>query len=177
MTNLKILKKDRILSTTDLNIDLAEIKTGSGKTFEKLIIDPQNDSVAAITKKKGKILLIKEKKILKNQSFWELPEGPMEFGETALSAIRRNVETLTGYQVLNIKRIGNLFPNLNRNTKEKFLFLVELGDKFTEFNRDFIENISTFTFDQIKRLISQGQINNEKTLAYLMLAESEGYLK
>jgi ADP-ribose pyrophosphatase YjhB (NUDIX family) len=174
---MEILKTNRVLSTTELNIDLAEIKTKSGNTFEKLIIDPQNNSVAAITKKKGKILLIKEKKILKDQSFWELPEGPMQFGETALSAIRRNVEALTGYQVLNIKRIGNIFPNLNHSTREKFIFLVELGDKIAEFNRDFIENISTFTFDQIKKLISQGQITNEKTLASLMLAESEGYLR
>ena len=174
---MKVLTKDRVFSTTDLNIDLARIQTKSGETFEKLILEPQKDYVAAITKRKGKILLIKEKQLLKDQSFWELPEGSIEFGETALSAIRRNVEFLTGYQVLDIKRIGNLFPNLCNNTKEKFLFLVDLGDKLTEFNRDFIENISTFTFDQIKKLISQGLINNEKTLASLMLAESEGYLK
>jgi ADP-ribose pyrophosphatase len=173
---VKILDSQRLFSSKEINIELAKIATPTGKIFEQLFIDPIRNGVAAVVIKKGKIILIKTKRVLWHKPTWEIPGGWIKEGELALSAIRRKVEDETGFKVLDIKRIGNTFPDISMNKKEKFYFFIEVGERIQDFNRDIIESVSTFNIKQIKNLINTGNIIDERTITGLTLAENKGYI-
>ena len=101
----EIVQKDRVLSSQFLNIDLAKIKTKTGKLIEHFVIDPLTNAVAAVVVRNGKIVLVKAKRLFWNNS-WEIPGGWMIPGEIARKSVRRKVEEETGFEVLHIERIG-----------------------------------------------------------------------
>ena len=173
---VKLIDSCRIFSSREINIELAKITTPTGKILEKIFIDPIRNSVAAVVIKKGKIILIKTKRILWHKATWEIPGGFIKDGELALTAVRRKVEDETGLKVININKIGNTFPDISMNKKEKFYFIVEVGDRIQDFNRDIIESVSLFNINQIKRLINNGEIIDERTITGLTFAENKGYI-
>lgn len=100
----------------------------------------------------------------------------MKDGEIALSAIRRKVEEETGYEVKTIHRLGNTLGDLGTSTKQMLYFYVEVGDRILSFNQELVEKVGTFTVDQVKSLINQGEIVDERTLTALMLAKNKELL-
>jgi len=174
---LKILNIERILSTTDLNIDLAEIKTTTGNIIERFIIDPLRNAVVGVACYKGQLILIKTKRFLWDKKTWELPGGWIKDGEIALSAIRRKVEEETGYEVSDIKRLGNTFSDIGMTKKEKFYFFVDVTQKKFHHNEDIVDKVGLFSIQQVKKLIHKGEIIDDRTIAGVMLAESKGFLK
>jgi len=174
---VKILNSDRIFSTSNLNIDLTEIRTTTGKIIEKLVIDPVRDSVVAVTCKNNKILLIQTKRFLWDKMNWELPNGFVNDGEIVLSAVRRNVVEETGHEVSEIVRLGSTFSDISMVKKEEYYFLVEVGDKRYKFDEDLVYKMAFFSMSQVRTLIKQGKIMDNKTITGLMLAENKGCLK
>ena len=129
---MEILNKERLLSTKLLNVDIAEIKTNTGKVLEHYIIEPLRNSVAAVAIKNGKIIMIKTKRLFWDKPCWEIPGGLIQEGEIALSAIRRKVEEETGFSVQSIIRLGSTFGDIGLNKKEKYYFFIELGEKIQD---------------------------------------------
>ena len=98
-------------------------------------------------------------------------------GEAARKSIRRKVEEETGFEVLHIERIGSSIPDISMNHKEKYYFLVEVGNRIKAYNDNIVEKVYSFSLDQIKQFINKGSIIDERTLTGLMLAENKGYIK
>ena len=165
-----------MFSSKLFNISLTKIKTDTGRVIERFVIEPLSKSVAGVVVKNGKVVLVKTRRMFWEDKFWEFPGGWMKDGEIALSAIRRKVEEETGFEVKTIERLGNTLGDLGTSTKQMLYFYVEVGDRILSFNQELVEKVGTFTVDQVKSLINQGEIVDERTLTALMLAKNKELL-
>ncbi|MBT4175032.1 NUDIX hydrolase [archaeon] len=173
---MKVIMKERVCSTPYVNLDKALVETKSNNFIEHFILDYNNNSVAAVVVKDGKLLMLKTNRFICGKVGWEIPGGWMLDGETPLEAIRRKVEDETGYEVSEIKRLGISVPLIGISKKEHLFFFVEVGDKLQKYNNDLVCGLEFFNYNKVIKMVSRGLVFDEATLSGLMLAKADGYV-
>ncbi len=99
----------------------------------------------------------------------------MKEGEVALSAIRRKVTEETGFDVASVQRLGNAFCGMGMTRKEHFYFVVELGQRRFKPDDRTVETIGFFTREQVRMMIINADIIDERSLAGFAFAHTKGY--
>ena len=119
------------------------------------------------------IIMPKVKRHILGGATWELPAGGIIEGESEEEGALRELREETGISISDISRLKKettLIVSQNRLPMFPFIFSIDIGiDEFEQRNHHDheVESISSFTFDKIKKMITNGQIFTSITISIL----------
>lgn len=152
--------------------DRIELPTGQ-KSFREVV--KHSGGVVILAKKEDKILLVKQFRYPMKEVLYELPAGKLEIGEDPFEAAKRELEEETGYCANKWTDLGFVYTSPGYSDEK--LYLYEAEDlEFTHCHPDEGEIIQAFEYkyDDVLKMINNGEINDAKTLCALMRAQIKG---
>ncbi len=149
--------------------DSVELSTGQ-KTFREVV--KHSGGVVILAFKGDKILLVKQFRYPMKEVMLELPAGKLEQGEDPFEAAKRELEEETGYCANKWTDLGYVYTSPGYSDEKLYLYKAE-DLEFTHCHPDEGEIIQAFEYkyDDVLKMIDNGQINDAKTLCALMRAE------
>ena len=146
--------------------DSVELSTGQ-KTFREVV--KHSGGVVILAFKGDKILLVKQFRYPMKEVMLELPAGKLEQGENPFEAAKRELEEETGYCANKWTDLGYVYTSPGYSDEK--LYLCKAEDlEFTHCHPDEGEIIQAFEYkyDDVLKMIDNGQINDAKTLCALL---------
>jgi len=124
----------------------------------------------------GQILFVRQYRHSVGMDLLELPAGTLEKGEDPEVCAHREVREETGMSAASLVKIGEFFLAPGYSTEYMYIYLATnlIPDPLPGDEDEFI-TVETITSSRIPELISQGVIQDAKSLAALYLAQL--YLK
>ena len=117
----------------------------------------------------GRLILVRQYRYAVRQRLWELVAGTMEPGETVLRAARRELLEEAGYRARRVRRLLSFYPSPGFLTER--MHIVEARDLVASQacpEPDERIEVRRFTTAELDRLISNGEIQDGKTLIALL---------
>ena len=152
--------------------DSVELSTGQ-KTFREVV--KHSGGVVILACKEDKILLVKQFRYPMKEVLFELPAGKLEAGEDPFEAAKRELEEETGYCAGKWTKLGYVYTSPGYSDEKLYLYKAE-DLKFTHCHPDEGEIIQAFEYkyDDVLKMIDNGEINDAKTLCALLRAQIKG---
>ena len=152
--------------------DIVELSTGK-KTFREVV--KHSGGVVILALKEDKILLVKQFRYPMKEVLFELPAGKLEAGEDPFEAAMRELEEETGYCAGKWTKLGYVYTSPGYSDEKLYLYKAE-DLKFTHCHPDEGEIIQAFEYkyDDVLKMIDNGEINDAKTLCALLRAQIKG---
>ena len=149
--------------------DKIELSTGS-ESFREVV--KHSGGVVILARKEDKILLVKQFRYPMKKVLFELPAGKLETGEDPFEAAKRELEEETGYCAEKWTKLGYVYTSPGYSDEKLYLFKAE-DLKFTHCHPDEGEIIQAFEYkyDDVLKMIDNGEINDAKTLCALLRAQ------
>ncbi len=146
--------------------DSVELSTGQ-KTFREVV--KHSGGVVILAFKGDKILLVKQFRYPMKEVMLELPAGKLEQGEDPFEAAKRELEEETGYCANKWTDLGYVYTSPGYSDEKLYLYKAE-DLEFTHCHPDEGEIIQAFEYkyDDVLKMIDNGQINDAKTLCALL---------
>lgn len=146
--------------------DSVELSTGQ-KTFREVV--KHSGGVVILAFKEDKILLVKQFRYPMKEVMLELPAGKLEQGEEPFEAAKRELEEETGYCANKWTDLGYVYTSPGYSDEKLYLYKAE-DLEFTHCHPDEGEIIQAFEYkyDDVLKMIDNGQINDAKTLCALL---------
>ena len=170
----KVFGERHIYENHWVNLDLVDVQSPDGTRFEHHVVRMQRVVGVVIPNKDGRILLVRHHRFITATWGWEIPCGIVEETETAIGAAGREVEEETGFRPFGLKPLLAYQPCIGIADTPHELFVasgaVSIGEPTDPTE---VERISWFSFDEVKDLISGGQIHDSPTLLGLFAAASQ----
>ena len=152
--------------------DTIELPTGK-QSFREVV--KHAGGVVILAVKDDKILLVKQFRYPFKEIMYELPAGKLEAGEDPFEAAKRELEEETGYCADKWTNLGYVCTSPGYSDEKLYLYKAE-DLKFTHCHPDDGEIIQAFEYkyDDVLKMINNGEINDAKTLCALLRAEIKG---
>ena len=170
----KVFGKRHIYENHWVNLDLVDVQSPDGTRFEHHVVRMQRVVGVVIPNHDGRILLVRHHRFITSTWGWEIPCGIVENNETAIDASAREVEEETGFRPFGLKPLLAYQPCIGIADTPHEIFVasgaVSVGEPTDPTE---VEQIGWFSFDEVKDLISSGQIHDSPTLLGLFAAASQ----
>ena len=149
--------------------DKIELPSGI-QSFREVV--NHNGGVVILALTGDKILLVKQFRYPIKEIMFELPAGKLEAGEDQFEAAKRELEEETGYCADKWTDLGYVYTSPGYSNEKLYLYKAE-NLKFTHCHPDEGEIIQAFeyTYNDVLKMINNGQINDAKTLCALLRAQ------
>ena len=149
--------------------DTIELPTGK-QSFREVV--KHAGGVVILAVKDDKILLVKQFRYPFKEIMYELPAGKLEAGEDPFEAAKRELEEETGYCADKWTDLGYVYTSPGYSDEKLYLYKAE-NLQFTHCHPDEGEIIQAFeyTYNDVLKMINNGQINDAKTLCALLRAQ------
>lgn len=156
----------RIIKVYKDNVELADGK----KSFREVVRHSGGVVILAI-KDYDKILLVKQYRYPIGEIVLELPAGKLEKGEDPFEAAKRELEEETGYCANKWTDLGYINTSPGFSDEKLYLYLAQ-DLEYTHCHPDEGEIIQAFEYkyDDVLKMIDNGEINDAKTICGLMRA-------
>ena len=152
--------------------DLVEIDDGS-TAYREVVL--HNGGACIALKKDDRYFMVCQYRYSLGKEMLEFPAGKIELGEDPDETILREAVEETGYEALNVKKLGSIIPTCGYCSERIHLYYGEAGKRLGQhFDPDERIDLKLYSFAQIKDLISQGVIDDAKTIALMYRLEMEG---
>ncbi len=152
--------------------DKIELSTGQ-ESFREVV--KHSGGVVILAKKEDKIILVKQFRYPMKEVLYELPAGKLEIGEDPFEAAKRELEEETGYCANKWTDLGYVYTSPGYSDEKLYLYKAE-DLEFNHCHPDEGEIIQAFEYkyDDVLKMIDNGEINDAKTLCALMRAQIKG---
>lgn len=172
----KLLKRKNIYKgkILDLNVDDILIDE-KDKSFREVILHNGGVCIALKDLKDNKFFLVKQYRYVQNKEMLEFCAGKIEKGEDVDKAIKRETIEELGYEVKNLKSLGQMIPTCAYSSEKIYLYYGETKEYVgTNYDDDERINVFKYSFEEIKELIKEGIIDDGKTIALMYKLEMAG---
>jgi ADP-ribose pyrophosphatase len=155
-----------------LEVDRVQLATGHTVTME--IVRHPGSVVLLPMPAPDRIILVRQYRYTIDRSIWELPAGSLERGEDPAVAAARECEEEIGLVPQSVRRMRSFFPTPGFCDEEMIFFrctdLQQPAEDSTA-QKDEDEELEprTFTIDEARRLVIEGEIVDLKTAVGLTL--------
>jgi ADP-ribose pyrophosphatase len=118
----------------------------------------------------GKVALIKQYRHAVAAFLWEIPAGTLEPDEDALACARRELIEETGYEAKGFEKLAEILPAPGYTDEHIHIFLATgLTPVKQKLEDDEVLEVQPTDFDTAIQMIAQGEIQDAKTIAGLLL--------
>lgn len=160
----KIVYKNNFLTFEELEVQLPDGNIGS----RSVIRHPGAAAVVAITEE-NKILFVEQYRKTIDKITLEIPAGKIDKGESPEKTVIRELEEETGYIAKEVELLGNIMTAQGFSDEIIYLYkATNLKKGKKQGDADEFINLKEFTFDEVKTMIKNGEINDSKTLSALL---------
>lgn len=148
------------------NVELAD-----GKKSFREVVRHSGGVVILAFKDEDTILLVKQYRYPTGETVLELPAGKLEKGEDPFEAAKRELEEETGYCANKWTDLGYINTSPGFSDEKLYLYLAQ-DLEYTHCHPDEGEIIQAFEYkyDDVLKMIDNGEINDAKTICGLMRA-------
>ena len=174
-------------------MDLKEKKLESTTLYEGKIIDVYKDKVlcpnghisyreyikhckasCVIAKKdNGKYILEKQYRYPYDEVIIEFPAGKCDLNENPEVTAIRELEEETGYKTNNIKYLGKIYPTCAYSDEVIYCYYADsLEVRKTHLDENEFVEVFEASYDEIKKMIRDGDIKDAKTIACFAFLEA-----
>lgn len=152
--------------------DKIELPTGQ-ESYREVV--KHSGGVVIFAKKEDKVLLVKQFRYPMKEVLYELPAGKLEIGEDPFEAAKRELEEETGYCANKWTDLGYVYTSPGYSDEKLYLYMAE-NLEFTHCHPDEGEILQAleYSYDDILKMIANGEINDAKTLCAIMRAQIKG---
>lgn len=156
----------RIIKVYKDNVELAD-----GKKSFREVVRHSGGVVILAFKDEDTILLVKQYRYPIGEIVLELPAGKLEKGEDPFEAAKRELEEETGYCANKWTDLGYINTSPGFSDEKLYLYLAQ-DLEYTHCHPDEGEIIQAFEYkyDDVLKMIDNGEINDAKTICGLMRA-------
>ena len=161
-------KKIRTLATLSaphFSVHLDRVRMVSGKMSERIRIDhPVASAILPLTEK-NEILMVKQFRYALGEESLEIPAGKVDPGETPLECARRELIEETGFEAGSLEEIFQYYPAIGYSNEMIKIYLgTDIRKVSAQIDEDEITGVQTYSIDQVKDMIMNGQIRDSKTV-------------
>jgi len=176
MDNWKTLSTKQIFKHRYLTLEEDSVVTPKGRKIKYLCLGRGVSSVTVVPiLKDGKIPLIYQFRYPHKKYFWELPGGRIDDGEKPAEGAERELKEEMQIEADKFIKLGSFATAPGIDGHVKYVFLAE-GAKFVNGPRkndhddsEFIQEVKTFTFPEILKMVEKGEIQVSATLIAILL--------
>lgn len=174
----KQLKREEIFSGKVIHVVRDDVVLDDNKTSIREVVIHRGGACIALKDKDNKFFLVKQYRYCHEKEMLEFCAGKLEEGEGAKETVYREAEEELGYTIKNVKDFGYIIPTCGYSSEKIYLYYGEADEKVNR-HLDEDENIDIYkyTFDEIKQMIKNGEIDDAKTIALMYRMEMEGLNK
>ncbi len=168
----KQIKRNDIYNGKIIHVVCDDVVLDDGTTSKREVVYHNGGVCIALKDKDGKFFMVKQFRYALDTDMIEFCAGKIEKGENPDDAILRECEEELGYKAINVRKFGYVVPTCGYCSEKIYLYYGEVGQEVgTHFDKD--ERISSLKYsaDEIKKMISDGTINDGKTIALMMHME------
>ncbi len=152
--------------------DKIELPTGQ-ESYREVV--KHSGGVVIFAKKEDKVLLVKQFRYPMKEVLYELPAGKLEKGEDPFEAAKRELEEETGYCANKWTDLGYVYTSPGYSDEKLYLYMAE-DLEFTHCHPDEGEILQAleYSYEDVLKMIANGEINDAKTLCAIMRAQIKG---
>lgn len=169
----KLIKREEIYKGKVIHVvkDDVELDDGS-KAIREVVL--HNGGVCIGLKHDDKFFMVKQYRYATGKEMYEFPAGKIELNEKPDEAILRESVEETGYEAKNVVKLGSIIPTCGYCSERIYLYYGECGECLgQDLDIDERINVYEFSFDEIKKMVKDGTIDDAKTIALLYKIEME----
>lgn len=139
--------------------DVCEMPNGTIVDPYFVVEMPESVCAMAVTEN-NKVILVKQYRHPIETSILELPGGFVDKGETAETAVKRELQEETGYSFSGFHHLGRTAANPGVLNNFTTLYLATGGKKVAEQQLDYNEEIEIkiFTLEEVKKMLMNNEI-------------------
>ena len=124
---------------------------------------------AIVCEKEGKILLVRQFRYPYGEELWEIPAGKLNVGEDPAQTAIRELEEEGGIKAERVVKIFEIYPTPAYTNEIIRIYRAEgLSETKAHLDEDEFLCAKWIDKEEIKKMISNGQIKDAKTLVALM---------
>lgn len=164
--NRKLIHKGRVFELTRESLTLSN----GVQTDMDIISHPGAAAIVALTPDRH-LLMLRQYRHAVTRDLWEIPAGTLEDGEDPLTCAQRELVEETGYSADQWDELGTTIPVPGYSNEQIHLFLArDLTPAQQNLDDDEIIEVEKVSFDQVISMISEGTIEDSKTITAVFLA-------
>lgn len=167
-----VVSVNRVYDGNRISVRVETARFDGGPEFDREIVEHPGSVVLVPIKTDGTVLLIRQFRQAAESFLLEAPAGTMEPGEEPVKTAHRELREEVGYRAGKLISIGGSWVAPGYSTEYSHMFIA------TELKHDPLPAddgedivIDEFEFDDIHRLISTGQLEDQMSIAALLAAQ------
>lgn len=151
--------------------DTVEFPNGNREVWD--IIEHKGAAATIALTTDGKVVCVKQYRHAIKKSTIEIPAGGLNKGETPLECSRREFEEETGYKVISIEPLIDIFSTVGFCNEKIYISkaIVERGNNQNLDENEFV-TVCEYTLDELVELIKTGVIEDSKTICAVMMVRN-----
>lgn len=170
----KITSKE-IYNGKIIHVTLDDVVLDDGKKTKREVVYHNGGCCIALRDKDGKYFMVKQYRYALGKDMLEFTAGKIEKGEDPDETILREAIEETGFEAINVHKLGTIVPTCGYSSEKISLYFGEagreLGQHFDEHERI---TLYKYSFAEIKEMIKNGEIDDAKTIAAMFYIEMAG---
>lgn len=169
---MNILRSKEVYRSKIFWVTEDEASDPSGFEIKRSIVRHAGSAVM-LAADQDRVLLVKQFRLPAQKDLWELPAGKVDEGETPLEAAKRELIEETGYHAETWEPLVAYYPSPGFVEEKMNLFVATKLTKgeATPMEDERIE-VRWFGREELRRMISAGEIEDGKTLVGFLLWDS-----
>ena len=109
------------------------------------------------------------------QLLQDIDAGKIEKGENPDETIIREAEEELGYEVKDVVKLGYMIPTCGYSSEKIYLYFGKAARKVKQhFDEDEFINVYKYSFDELKKMVIDGTLDDGKTIALMYKIELMG---
>lgn len=151
--------------------DSVELDDGSRALREVVL---HNGGVCIGLNRDGRYAMVRQYRYAQGKMMYEFPAGKIEKGEDPDEAILRESVEETGYEAIDVIKLGQMIPTCGYSSEIIYLYHGRAGKECGQhLDVDERIDVSWHTLDEIRDMVKKGLIDDGKTMALLYRMELE----
>lgn len=169
----KTISTEMIYKGKILNLRRDKVHVKDNQTSYREIIEHNGGVALAALTDDGKMVMVRQYRKAAGKVVLEVPAGKIEVGEDHRVTAERELKEETGYSAGKIDFITSFYSSIGYSTEVIYLYLAtQLTPGETDFDDNEAIEILEIDRKELKRMVLNREIEDAKTIAAILLAES-----
>lgn len=155
----------------DIRID--EIREGELEYSREIVVH-KGSAVVVPVFDDGSVALVRQYRHAAGEYLLEIPAGTLEEGEDPMAGAVRELEEEIGVKAAKLEKLTEFYVSPGFLTEKMHVFLATgLTDVGQKLEADELLTVERHSFDELNKMIRNGEITDAKTMLGIMLAEEK----